>query len=140
MYGTDYKRKFDIFPISRPVKIVSALIVSLLAVATIALYKIRIRFELPGNSFGSVIADCLIAFIGGGHLRMEHRFERWFFGILMMGAFFIISVFGGDLVDSVEHVLNSKVEAFEDLTKTNLTVYVDRGLAVHSEDISGMLK
>lgn len=65
--------------------------------------------------------DCLIPFIGGGNLRMEHRFEKWFFGIMLIGGFFIIAVFGGDLVDTVVQIHSSKVKTYEDLAKTNVT-------------------
>lgn len=116
------------------------MIASLLIVAVITLYAIRNRFELLGNVVGSVIVDCLIPFVGGGNLRMEHQFERWFFGILIIGAYFIVSVFGGDLVDSVVQIHNSKVETFDDLAKIKPSIYIDKYLAIHIEDISEMLK
>lgn len=140
MYGTDYKRGFDIFRVSKSVKIVVALLLSLFFVAIIILRAIRRRFRLLGNSVGSCAMDCLILFIGGGNLEMRHRFERWFFGILMVGAFFIVSVFGGDLVDSVVTVLNSKFDTFEDLVEINPPIYIDPTLSSQYTEICDMLR
>lgn len=140
MYGTDYKREIDIFRVSKSVKLVAGLITLLLIVATITLYAIRRKLRRPESSVALSIMDCLILFIGGGNLRMDHRFERWFFGIMLVGAFFIVSVFGGDLVDSVARVLNSKVETYKELTEINPQIYLDQILATYYEDIDLMLR
>lgn len=140
VYGTDYKRESELFTISNSVKIIAALIVSLLTVSIITLHAIRRRFGLPGNGVGSIAIDSMIPFIGGGNLQMEHRFERWFFGILLVGAFFIVSVFGGDMVDSVVRIINSKVETFDDLSKINPTIYIESKLANYEATIADMLK
>lgn len=113
VYGTDYKREIDIFRVFYSVKIVATLIVSLLIVATIILYTIRIRSKLLQNDVGSVIIDCLIPCI------------------LLVGAFFIVSVFGGDLLDSVVRVLNSIVKTFGDLANINPSNYSDSSLGFH---------
>lgn len=125
MYGTDYERAVDIFRVSESVQIVAALVLLLLIVAIITIYAIRRRLSLPGNDIGACIMECLVPFIGGGNFRTEHRFERWFFNILLVGAFFMMSVFGGDLVDSVVRVLYTKVETFEDVIRMNTPIYVD---------------
>lgn len=140
VYGSDYKRETDLFTISNSVKVVAALIVSLLTISIITLHAIRSRFGLPGNGVVSIAIDSLNPFIGGGNLQMEHRFERWFFGILLVGAFFIVSVFGGDFVDSVVKILISKVETFDDVSKINPTVYIGKELIIYEAGISDMLK
>lgn len=84
--------------------------------------------------------DCLVLFIGGGSLRIEHRLERWLFGILMVGAFFIVSVFGGDLVDSVVRVLNFEFETFADVARLEPPIYYDQDLAMNEMDIAAMLR
>lgn len=140
MYGKDHKREIDIYRVPASVQIVIPVIVSLLIVAVITLYVIRKKCNVTGCDAGSCVMDCLILFIGGGNLRMEHRFERWFFGILLVGAFFTVAVFGGDLVDSVVRVLNSRIETFEEVVKFNPSVYLDADLAAHLEDILEMLK
>lgn len=140
VYGTDYKREIDIFSIQESVKVVAGLILFLLVVAIITLYAIRKRFSLRGNDIASCILDCLIPFIGGGNLRMEHRIEGRFSVVLLFGAFFIMSVFGGDLVDSVVRVLYTKIDKFEDLSEINPPVYCDMDLVFHSLAITAMLR
>ena len=123
VYGTDYQRQHDIFLVPNSVLLVTSLIVLFMSLSSITLYIARRRFNLPHDSFTLSVMDCLIPFIGGGNLRMEHRFERWFFGVMLFGAFFIISVFGGDLVDTVVQIHSSKIETFDDLAKTNVKSY-----------------
>lgn len=74
------------YRVSKSVKIVVALITSLLVVAIVTLHLIRKRFDLPGHDVVSAIMDCFIPFMEGGNLRMEHRLERWLFGIFVIGA------------------------------------------------------
>lgn len=80
--------------------------------------------------------------IGGGNLRIEHRFEKWYFGILLIGAFFIVSVFGGDLVDSVVCILNPKMLTFKDLAEmdTQIHFYIDPDLDSPDLGILEMLR
>lgn len=113
MYGTDFKREIDIiiFRISKSVKIVAALIASLSIGASINLYTIRKRFKLPTDDVGSVTLDCSIPFFGGWTLRMEHRCEGWFLGII-----------------------------FDDSARNNPRIYLDGGVATHTTDIIEMLK
>lgn len=72
---------------------------------------------------------------------MEHRFERLFFGIMMIGGFFIISAFGGDLVDTVVQIRMSKIKTFEDLAKTNVSkITVSGELVTYQDDLFKMLR
>lgn len=139
VYGTDYKRSIDIFRVSNLIKIVIALIALLLIVAILTLYTMRKLFKFPSSDAVSCTMDCLVLFIGGGNPRMGHRFERWFFGILMTGAFFIVSIFGGDLVDSVVRILNSKVRTLEDVIEINPSIHIETDLATNTLEILAML-
>lgn len=140
VYGTDFKRELNIFFVPKSVQIVAFVVLLLIGLAAIILRIIRQRLNLPRNNFMTTFIDCWIPFIGGGNLQMEHRAERWFFGILLFGAFFIMSVFSGDLLDTVIQVLNAKVSNFEELADINPPIYIDMDLYLHSDIIHGMLK
>lgn len=70
------------------VQIVSGLILLFLSFAAIALYIIRRKFMPRRNSLVKAFIDCMISFIGGGNLRIQHKWKRLFFGTLFCGAFF----------------------------------------------------
>lgn len=142
LYGTDFEREIGFLRAPDAAKSVATLIALFLILATITLYILRRRFHLPGDSLAASFCDCLIPFIGGGNLRMEHRLERWFFGIMLVAAFFTMSIFGGDLVDGVVRVLNSKIKTFEELGKRNphIKIYLDASLILNKPEIDLMLR
>lgn len=142
VYGTDLKRETNFLHAAASAKLVASLIALLLISATIILYIFRRRLNLPGDSLSASFFDCLIPFIGGGNLRMQHRFERWFFGIMLIGAFFTMSVYGGDLVDSVVRVLSSKIRTFEELGERNphIKVLMDPKFMLNSPNILERLR
>ena len=141
IYGKNFQRKRDIFIGSTSVLLVTTLVVLFMALCSITLYIIRRNFNLPHGNITLSIMDCLIPFIGGGNLRMEHRFERWFFGILLFGAFFIMAVFGGDLLDTIVQIHSSKIATFDDLAKVNVThIAASSEMRMYTEEIFGMLR
>lgn len=141
VYGTDFKRERDIFLVPKSILLVTILIILFMTLCSMTLFIARRKFNLPGNNITISIMDCLIPFIGGGNLQMEHRFERWFFGIMLIGGFFIIAVFGGDLVDTVVQIHSSKVKTYEDLAATNVTnICLQYGLIWHRETFFKMLR
>lgn len=123
VYGADYKREMNIFFVPQSVRIAAALFLSFIFVAATVLYVIRRKLECLKNDFLSAVIDCWIPFIGGGNLRMEHRLERLIFVILLFGAFFIMSVFSGDLIDCVVSVLNAKISTFTQLAEINPPIH-----------------
>ena len=141
VYGLDYQRELDLFAgIPSSVQLGAALIVSFISIAAIALYVIRRKYRLSRSNFSSTFFDCWIPFIGGGNLRMRHKYERLFFGILLFGAFFIMSVFAGDLLDSLLRVRNQKINTFEKLKERNSPIYLNPTFGIYSDTIQSMLK
>lgn len=141
VYGMDFKRERDIFLVPNSILLVTSLVVLFMTLSSMTLFVARRKLNLHGNSITTSIMDCLIPFIGGGNLQMEHRFEKWFFGIMLIGGFFIISVFGGDLVDTVVKIHSSKIETFENLASTGVTnICVESGLSWYNEDFYKMLR
>lgn len=54
---------------------------------------------------------------------MQHKFERWFFAVLMVGAFFITALWTGELLSLVYRITDQKVNTFEQIIKINTTIY-----------------
>ena len=142
IYGSDFIRKMDIFRAPPSITLMATLVGLFLILATFILYIFRRRFHLPGDDLAASFFDCLIPFIGGGNLRMVHRFERWFFGIMLVGAFFTMSIIGGDLVDNVVINLTSEISTFEELNRRSphLDIYYDSALRFIVPDINEMLR
>lgn len=122
VYGPNYTREMNIFFIPMSVRMAAASVLLFIFMASITLYIIRHRLRMTNIDFFSAVGDCCIPFIGGGNIQIEHRLERLFFAILLFGAFFIMSVFSGDLFECVTSFLNAKVSTFARLAEINPTI------------------
>ena len=141
IYGTDFTRQRNIFIIPTSVQVALGLVVTYIILSACILYVVRRKLKLPRASMTLALMDCLVPFIGGASLRMQHRFERWFFGIQLIAAFFIMSVFGGDLIGCIIRVFESKVDTFEELAKINFTLIgLSSELRINQENIHRMLR
>lgn len=63
VYGPNYRRKNDIFRNYKSVTFVACLMTSLLILAIVILYTMRIRIKFPGNDIVLCTMHCLIPFI-----------------------------------------------------------------------------
>ena len=140
VYGTNYQRGGPVFNASGTVQLVGGLIALFVVVTAIILWLLRRKLGLSRGEFQLSLMDSLILIIGGGNLRMEHRFERYFFGVLLVGSFFMMAVFGGNLLDCFINVSDSKVRTFDDLAKTNSTIIFDGASSLYKNEIIGMLR
>lgn len=121
-------------------KVLSILIVLFMCLSAIILWILRSKFELGRNSLVSSIIDTMIAFIAGGNLRMHHKIERYFFGIQLFSAFFIISLFSGGLLFYIHRILNQEITMFKELTEIDSPIYINPSLEVYGHVIQGMLR
>lgn len=71
---------------------------------------------------------------------MRYKWERWFFGILLIAAFFIISLFTGDLLDCVIAILNQTINRFEQLAVLSTPIYVHPAIKKNVAIIQEILK
>lgn len=141
VYGDDFQREMHLFAgIPKTIQLIAIFILLFLSLAAISLRIIRWKLRLPRNDIVSTHIDCWIALIGGGNLEITHRLERWFFGILLCGAFFIVSVFSSDLLGSIVKVFNRKMSTFEDLRKINSPIYIRAEIEAYSQLIHEMLR
>lgn len=142
VYGTDFQRQLNIWIVPPPVQLLIIVIVSFVVLITIILYIIRRKLKLRRDSSVSALIDIIIAIIAGGNLRTSHNIERLFFAILLIAAFFIISMFTGNLLDCIYSVWNQKIDTFESLANININVpiYINPSLQMYSTNIHHMLK
>lgn len=142
VYGTDYERQLNIWIVPPPVQLLIIVIVSFVVIITIILYIIRRKLKLRRDSSVSALIDIIIAIIAGGNLRTSHNIERLFFAIVLIAAFFIISIFTGNLLDCIYSVWNQKIDTFESLANININVpiYINPSLQMYATNIHHMLK
>lgn len=139
IYGKDFTRRMNFILIPESVLLLAGLIMLYICLSAAVLCIIRRKFNLRRSDMISAFIDTLIPFIGGGNLRIEHKWEKWFLGILLIGAFFITSLFVGDLLDCVHLILNQKVSTFEQLAKINPWVVLAGSIKLHRSDVSRLL-
>lgn len=140
VYGTDFNRQMNIMLIPEAVQIIAASITLFMGSSALVLSVIRRKLRLRRDGLISTFIDTLVAFISGGNLQMNHQLERWFFAIQLIGAFFIVSLFVGDLLDCIIQILNQKFSKLEQLKGMHLEIYVPPNLQNHMQHIDVMLR
>lgn len=139
VYGIDYERQTNVWFIPKSTQIVFISVVLFVSLAAIILSFIRRKGELRGDGLITSHIDSMVVFTAGGNLRMHHNWERWFFGIMLIGAFFIVSIFTGDLLSCVYRTA-SKIGHFEQLAETNAPFYIHPIFTIQADLICGMLR
>lgn len=140
VYGNNFTRQMNILSIPDSVLMLIVLLVIFMNLSVIFLCIMRKKLKLRRNDIISSYVDVLIAFIAGGNLRIQHHWEKWFFGILLTAAFFITSLFASDLLYYVYRILNQKVSTFEQLTEIKAPIYNNPTLTMYNTEIHGMLR
>lgn len=138
VYGEDFTRQMSILSIPDSLRLMAILILIFFWMAALVLYSIRKKWKLSNANFLSSFIDTMVTFTAGGNLRMQHKFERWFFGVMLIGAFFISSLFVGEFLDKVYSVIHQKVNTLDEATEMNPPIYVPPTLDVH--EIHAILK
>lgn len=138
VYGVDYPRQMNLSLIPKTTLLI--LITLFMSSIAITLYVIRRKCNLRRQGLISVAIDISIAFFGGGNLRMQHKFERLFFGILLVAAFFLISLFAGAFLDYIYRIQNQKVDTFNELATTQSPIYLITSLTSYSTQIDEMMR
>lgn len=124
VYGEDFKRQLNMWFIPGSARTIFIFIIMFICLAAIVLCIIRKKFKLRRADLPITFIHTIVAFIGGEDLRMRHKWERWFFGIVMIGAFFITSVYGGTLLDYFVQSYGQKMTKIEQLIGLKLPVFV----------------
>lgn len=114
-------------------------LVFVLLAAAILCY-IRRRNRLRRNGCMLCLIDVHVAFIGGGNLSMRHRFERWFFGIISIGAFFLLIFWMESIFYPSFLIRDQSIQTFEQLAKINPPIYIPVIIKNDEEKIEEMLR
>lgn len=107
---------------------------------TIILYLIRKRAKL-GMGLCNGFLDVLIIFFGGGNIQSQHKWEKMFFSILMVAAFFWVSIYSANF--SMHSTISDDfwtVSTFKMLAKQNVTFYLTRSVIKEQSIITQMLQ
>lgn len=140
VYGHDYTRLMNLMLIPDSVLIVTGIIILYICVCAVILCIIRKKLGPRRNDLLSAFTDITIIFIGGGNVKIDHKWEKWFFSVLLIGSMFIMFLFGGDLLDSVYLILNQKITKFQELVKINAAVFPGPTLISHNDSIREMFR
>lgn len=139
VYGTDLERQRNIWFIPKSTQFGFIILLIFFNLSAILLYVFRKKMKLRGDGIISTSIDIMVAFTAGGNLRIHHKLERWFFGILLISAFFLTSIFMGDLLASVYSVVN-KIHTFEQLAQINSPIFIHPTFKPQSNLICEMLR
>lgn len=123
IYGDDFQRQKDIFRMPQSVRVLYIGMIVFVILASIVLSFIRRKFNLRRGGLFSTCIDTCVAFINGGNLQMQHKWERWFFGILLIASFFLMAICTSDLLCFVYHIEDQKIDTFEELAQTQSPIY-----------------
>lgn len=140
VYGTDYTRRMSIVFVPTSVQMMAISIVLFMSFAAITLRLMRQKFQFQRNSASSVAIDILVAFIAGGNLQVRHHVERWFFGILLFAAFFINSLFVGDILSCVYYTLDQRISTFDQLVILNAPIFISNFISGYNDRIHEMFR
>lgn len=110
------------------------------SIAAIVLYFIRRMARLQGDNFASALIDTGITFTAGGHLRMHHKLERWFFGILLIGSFFFCALWLEMILLPSFLLPDRKVDTFDKMAQINPPIYLFPMLKKSNHLIDDMLR
>lgn len=114
------------------------LVVSLLAAGMLS--YLRRRNQLRRDGYISCFFDILIGIVGGGNLSMRHRLERWFFGIFLIGNFFLMTFWFDAVFYPTFLIQERSIKTFNQLAKVNPKIYIPFTFMENEEIIKEMLR
>lgn len=138
VYGSDFQRDMNKVFTPKWLLQMQNFILLFISLAALFICIIRKKLHLQHDDIVSSLIDIGMAFIGGGDLRMRHKIEKWFFGVLMIGAFFIAAMWIGDLL--LYNYQDKKISAIDQLPKMNLSAYTLQSFGKYSDIIRVMLR
>lgn len=147
VHGSEFKRRsFGFISLSEFMSSTFARILSFWFISTSFVLFIIRRLTTIGRryflyDFIVALIDMTIAYVGGGHLRYNHRWEKVFFMLMIFGMFFMQSLgLCGVLFQSFLFVDHNGIDTFEKLSKLNITIYSPHLLEGKSKIIHQMIE
>lgn len=140
VYGIDFTRQMNIIVIPDTFKLLIYLLVLFMSSASCILWFVRRRFRLRRDGILATTIDTIVAFTAGGNLQMKHKYERLFFAVMLIAAFFITSIFTGGILFYTYRILNQKIVTFDQLSNTHTPIYINQGFGKSNELVHQMLR
>lgn len=140
VYGHDFNRNIDVFNLSTSLLIYGGVWIILTVLLATILWIGRQKLNHRRNEFTLALIDITVTYLAGGNLRMQHKIEKWFFGILLIFAFFLTSILTGDVLDQIYRVNSQKMSEFHELSQLNLSIYTHPSLSNQDDDVHALLR
>lgn len=141
VYGMDFNRLRSIIQIPVCLLYLNYSMFVTIILAAVVLCYIRRTLKLRRDGYISSFIDTIVGFIGGGNLRIVHKLERWFFGVLMIGAFFMIAIWTDTVLDRIYHIQFFEVDTLKKLSEIDrLPVFISPPLKSDRDLLEEMLR
>lgn len=139
-YGSDVRREKDIEFIPEEVKGMAIFILSSWIVFATILYLIRRRASVRYGGFLSSLIDTCVPLMGGGVSHMTHRFERFFFGTLLLMVIVLSPLWSDVFLIQTYQVLDEKITSLRQLAVIDPPIYRTNVLPIDDQALLTMLR
>lgn len=140
VYGDDLKyRETSFFTHMLGNKLNTLLSLNWFLLAAI-LYYLRRKLRLRRDGYISCLLDLLIAGIGGGNIRITHRYERWFFSIVFIKYFFLMAIWSGSMFYPTFLEFNQSIKSIKEIAAINPPIFISPSLKYNGGDVVDMLR
>lgn len=139
-YGSDYERQRNHSFLTRISTMFNLWMFLFLILMAILLCILRRMAKLRRDGLYSTIIDISITFTGGGNIRIDHKMERWLFGIAFVGFFFLIAIWQNEYLYPSLLLPDETIDSFEELAGINPPIYLSPQLKAYNDVIVEMLR
>lgn len=123
-YGNDIERKQKNLLTNFLGKGSNQLLLLFQCSAAAVLCYLRRRHRLRHDGYISCCIDMLAAIFGGGTIRITHRLEKWFYGIIFIPIIFLMAVWGGLVFYPTFFELDQSFKSLKEIASINPPIYI----------------
>lgn len=139
-YGSDYERQRTHSFLTRISSMLNLWMFLFFILMTISLCVLRRIARLKRDGLFSTCIDISITFIGGGNVRIDHKIERWLFGIAFIAFFFLNAIWQNEYLYPSLLLPDKTIDTFKKLSKINPPIYLSLQLKAYNDVIVEMLR
>lgn len=139
-YGNDIERKQKNLLTNFLGKGSNQLLLVFQCLAAAVLCYLRRRHRLRRDGYISCWIDMLAAIFGGGTIRITHRLERWFFGIIFIPIIFLMAVWGGLVFYPTFFELAQSFKSIKEIASINPPIYISPTLERYEMETQHLLR
>lgn len=108
---------------------------ALLLLGAAILCYLRRRQGLRRDGYISCFIDMIAVFFGGGNIRISHRYERWFFGIIFIPVVFIMAIWGATVFYPCFFELDRSIKSIEEVSAINPPIFISPTLKEDEKEV-----